>query len=390
MADMPNVSGQSLVSQNPKSDVMGGKEVAAMGNPKPKRNKFVIACAVLASTNSVLLGYDIGVMSGAVLFIRKDLDLNDTQVQILIGSLNLICLLGAALAGKTSDLVGRRWTMALAALIFFIGAVVMSLAPSYAWLMVGRLIAGMGVGYALVIAPVYTTEVAPASTRGTLTCFPEIFINAGILFGYVANYAFQGLPTHLSWRVMLGMGIIPPFFIGVFVLFMPESPRWLVMKNREEDAMKVLLRTSDSEAEATQRLAQIKDGIEYARKNLKKDGGQNFDPLKDDGEGTWAELITKTTPTIRRMLVVGLGIQFFQQASGIDAIVYYSPVTFKKAGIKSQNAVLGATMAMGFVKTGFIVLAGVFHRQSRAETAVAHQHDRVDTLACVFGSVFNS
>lgn len=257
--------------------------------------------------------------------------------------------------------------MALAAAIFFVGAVVMSLAPSFAWLMVGRLVAGMGVGYALVIAPVYTAEVAPASTRGTLTCFPEIFINLGILLGYVANYAFQDLPAHYSWRVMLGMGVVPPFFIGVFVLFMPESPRWLIMRNRNEDAMKVLLRTSDSVAEAEERLAQIMEGIQYAQKNLRKggpistqevvDGG---DSLKSEGEGTWGELLFRNTPTIRRMLLVGLGIQFFQQASGIDATVYYSPVTFKKAGIKSQNAILGATMAMGFVKTGFIVVAACF------------------------------
>ncbi|GLJ23711.1 hypothetical protein SUGI_0449310 [Cryptomeria japonica] len=351
----------NLGAQRSEEDFITVKEVLAMETSKPKRNMYVIACAVLASTNSVLLGYDIGVMSGAVLFIRKDLDIKDLEVEILIGSLNIICLLGAALAGKTSDAVGRRWTMALAALIFFVGAVVMSLAPSFAWLMVGRLVAGMGVGYALVIAPVYTAEVAPASTRGTLTCFPEIFINLGILLGYVANYAFQGLPAHYSWRVMLGMGVIPPFFIGVFVLFMPESPRWLIMKNRNEDAMKVLLRTSDSEAEAEERLAQIMEGIQYAQKNLKK-GGQSseVDPLKSEGEGTWGELIFKPTLTIRRMLMVGLGVQFFQQASGIDATVYYSPVTFKKAGIKSQNAILGATMAMGFVKTGFIVLAAFF------------------------------
>ncbi|XP_059076146.1 polyol transporter 5 isoform X2 [Cryptomeria japonica] len=306
---------------------------------------------------------DVGVMSGAVLFIRKDLHVNDLQVEMLIGSLNLICLLGSALAGKTSDAVGRRWTMALAALIFFVGAVVMSLAPSFAWLMMGRLVGGVGLGYAIVIAPVYTAELAPASTRGMLTCFPEIFVNLGILLGYVANYAFQGLPTNYNWRVMLGMGAIPPFFIGVFVLFMPESPRWLVMKNRNEDAMKVLLRTSESEAKASELLAQIMEGIQYAQKNLEKkdlSSEGEGDPLKSKGEGTWGELIYKTTPSIRRMLIVGLGIQFFQQASGIDGTVYYSPFTFKKAGINSQNAILGATMAIGFVKTGFIVVAAFF------------------------------
>ncbi|XP_057818827.1 probable polyol transporter 4 [Cryptomeria japonica] len=302
-------------------------------------------------------------MSGAGLFIAEDLDIGDRELLILVGSLNLICMLGAALAGQTSDAVGRRWTMALAALIFFMGAVVMSLAPSFAWFMVGRLMAGIGIGYAHVIAPVYIAELAPASTRGMLTCFPEIFNNLGILLGYVADYAVQGLPARYSWRVKLGMGIVPPIFMVVFVLFMPESPRWLIMKNRNEDAMKVLLKTSDSEAEAEKRLAQIMEGIQYAQKNLRK-GGQRSevdgDPLKSEGEGTWVELLFRTTPTVRRMLIVGLGLQFFQQACGIDATVYYSPVTFRGAGIKSQNAILGATMAIGIVKTGFIVVAAFF------------------------------
>ena len=95
--------------------------------------------------------------------------------------------------------------MALAAFIFLIGALVMAVAPSFGWLMVGRSVAGIGVGYALLIAPVYTAEVAPAASRGALTCFPEIFINVGILIGYIANYALQGLPPHLNWRVMIGL-----------------------------------------------------------------------------------------------------------------------------------------------------------------------------------------
>uniref|UniRef100_A0A0C9S5Z2 TSA: Wollemia nobilis Ref_Wollemi_Transcript_16013_1921 transcribed RNA sequence n=1 Tax=Wollemia nobilis TaxID=56998 RepID=A0A0C9S5Z2_9CONI len=352
-----------LPEQKPKMDpIVANGEVGLKISKKAKsrRQKFVIMCAVLASTNSVLLGYDIGVMSGAVLFIRKDLHVNDLQVEILLGSLNLICLLGAGLAGRTSDALGRRWTMALAALIFLVGAIVMALAPSFAWLMVGRLVAGMGVGYALVIAPVYTAEVAPASSRGTLTCFPEIFINTGILLGYVANYSFQNLPAHYSWRVMVGLGGVPPLFIGLFVLLMPESPRWLVMKNRNDDAMEVLRRTSDSEAEAEERLALIMEGIQYAQTNMKKAGSAASDPLKSEGEGSWGDLLYRPTPAIRGMMIVALGVQFFQQASGVDATVYYSPVTFKTAGIKSQNGLLGATMAMGFVKTIFIVVAAFY------------------------------
>uniref|UniRef100_A0A0D6R2N4 Major facilitator superfamily (MFS) profile domain-containing protein n=1 Tax=Araucaria cunninghamii TaxID=56994 RepID=A0A0D6R2N4_ARACU len=339
---------------DPKEDQAMEKSVSG----KPPRNFFVIACAVLASMNSILLGYDVGVMSGAAIFIRKDLHLNDVQIEMLIGSLNIIALLGAALAGRTSDAIGRRWTMALAALIFLLGSVVMALAPSFAWLMVGRLLGGVGVGYALLIAPVYTAEVSPASSRGALTSFPEIFINVGILLGYIANYALKGLPVNLNWRVMLGLGVLAPIFLGIGVLAMPESPRWLVMRNRNDDALKVLFRTSDSRAEAHERLAGIVEGIQYAQRKADKNNPDSIpgDPLKSSGEGPWREIYKPTRPVLR-MLIVALGVQFFQQAAGIDATVYYSPVIFKKAGLKSEGAILGATIAVGFAKAGFVVVA---------------------------------
>lgn len=352
-----------MVSAAGALDSMGWKEQEAMdidkSKPKNKipRNKFVIACAVLASTNSILFGYDVGVMSGAVIFIKKDLKIDDVKEEVLIGSLNIISLVGAALAGRTSDAIGRRWTMALASFIFLIGALVMAVSPSFAWLMIGRSVAGIGVGYALLIAPVYTAEVAPAASRGALTCFPEIFINVGILIGYIANYALAGLPTHLNWRVMIGLGAVPPLFLGVAVLMMPESPRWLVMKNRNDDAMKVLLRTSVNQAEASERLEQILEGIQYAQREASVNKSSNPNVIsKSDGEGKWRELYNPTK-AIKRMMIIALGIQFFQQAGGIDATVYYSPVTFNAAGINSQGAVLGATMAVGFAKAGFVVLA---------------------------------
>ncbi|KAL7002746.1 putative polyol transporter 1 [Sarracenia purpurea var. burkii] len=123
---------------------------------------------------------NIGVMSGAGLFIKDDLKISDVQLEILMGIINLYSLLGSAAAGRTSDWVGRRYTIVLAAAIFFVGALLMGFATNYAFLMVGRFVAGIGVGYALLIAPVYTAELSPAASRGFLTSFPEVFINTGI------------------------------------------------------------------------------------------------------------------------------------------------------------------------------------------------------------------
>ncbi|KAF5778456.1 putative major facilitator, sugar transporter, major facilitator superfamily [Helianthus annuus] len=120
-------------------------------------------------------------MSGAQKYIQKDLHCSDTQIEILVGILNLYSLVGSAAAGRTSDWIGRRYTIVLAGAIFFLGAILMGFATNYAFLMVGRFVAGIGVGYALMIAPVYTTEISPSSARGFLSSFPDFFINVGKL-----------------------------------------------------------------------------------------------------------------------------------------------------------------------------------------------------------------
>ncbi|KAK1561024.1 hypothetical protein Q3G72_033560 [Acer saccharum] len=321
----------------------------------PKRNKYAFACAILASMTSILLGYDIGVMSGAAIYIKKDLKITDVQVEILVGTLNIYSLIGSAAAGKTSDWIGRRYTIVLAGAIFFAGALLMGFSTNYAFLMVGRFVAGIGVGYALMIAPVYTAEVSPASSRGFLTSFPEVFINGGILLGYVSNFALSKLTLRLGWRMMLGIGAIPSVFLALIVLVMPESPRWLVMQGRLADAKKVLDKTSDSKEEAMLRLADIKeaagippecnDDVVVVPKNGRS------------GEAVWKELLLHPTKSVRHILIAGVGIHFFQQASGIDAVVLYSPRIFEKAGITSDTEKLLATIAVGVVKTIFILVA---------------------------------
>jgi sugar porter (SP) family MFS transporter len=321
---------------------------------KPKRNKYAFACAMLASMTSILLGYDIGVMSGAAIYIKRDLRVSDVQIEVLLGIINIYSLIGSCLAGRTSDWIGRRYTIVLAGAIFFIGALLMGFSPNYSFLMFGRFVAGIGIGYALMIAPVYTAEVSPASSRGFLTSFPEVFINSGILVGYISNYAFSKLSLKLGWRMMLGVGAIPSVILAVGVLAMPESPRWLVMKGRLGDATKVLNKTSDSKEEAQLRLAEIKHAAGIPEECT--DDVVEV-KIKNTGEGVWKELFLYPTPTVRHIVIAALGIHFFQQASGIDAVVLYSPTIFQKAGINGDTHLLLATIAVGFVKTMFILVA---------------------------------
>ncbi|KAI3867683.1 hypothetical protein MKW92_036101 [Papaver armeniacum] len=330
------------------------QSVAGSAGRRGGMNKFVLGTSLLASTNSLLLGYDIGVMSGAVLFIKDYFKLTNVQVEIMVGSLNVCSIIGSILSGKTSDWIGRRYTIVLAALTFLIGALLMGLAPSYPFLLAGRVVAGIGVGYSLMVSPVYTAELSPAATRGFLSSLPEVFITVGILVGYISNYALSGIQPKINWRIMLGIAVFPAFAIGVGVLTMPESPRWLIMKGRIDEARQVLRRTSSGEEEAEFRLQEISKDISGGSDGSSS-GSSNW-----KGQGAWRELLCKPSRPIRRILIAAIGINFFMQASGNDAVIYYTPQVFKAAGIKKKKQLVGVTVIMGIAKSSFVLISAAF------------------------------
>lgn len=311
----------------------------ATATPPAKRNKYPFFCAVLASMTSGLMGYNVAVTSGAQIFMAEDLGMSDAQIEVLSGVINIYSLVGALLAGWTSDRLGRRLTIVLANAFFLVGPLAMALAGGYTLLMVGRFIAGVGDGYALVIAPVYAAEIAPASSRGLLSSLPEIFINTGVMLSYVSNLAFSGLPVHLSWRVMFAAGVVPTVFMAAGVFTMPESPRWLVMKCRVAEAKAVLDKTSDTPAEAEQRLLEIEDVV-----------------MDSSGDrGAWKEVATKAG--VQRVLATVVTLQFFQQASGIDSVVLYGPRVLAMAGVTSNSLLLSLNILFGVAKVGSILIA---------------------------------
>lgn len=208
--------------------------------------------------------------------------------------------------------------MGLGAIVFQIGAAIMTFAPSFTVLMIGRLLAGVGIGFGAMVSGVYIAEISPAGARGTLTSLPEICINIGILLGYVSNYAFSGFSEHINWRIMLGVGILPSVFIGFALFMIPESPRWLMMEKRVLETRAVLLQISESEAEVEERLSEIEESAGLMKS------------MKSEEKEVWRELLNPSA--VRRMLYAGCGIQLFQQITGIDATVYYSPTIFKDAG----------------------------------------------------------
>jgi len=348
----------------------GDAEAPLLAKPAAKRNKYPFFCAVLASMTSVLTGYHMAVMSGAQIFMAEDLGISDAQVEVLSGVINIYSLVGALLAGWTSDRHGRRLTIVLANVFFLAGPLATALGGGYAALMVGRFIAGLGSGYALVVAPVYAAEIAPASSRGLLTSLPEIFMNTGAMLSYVSNLAFSGLPVHLSWRVMFAVAVVPTVFLAAGVLTMPESPRWLAMKGKVAEAKAVLDKTSDTPAEAEQRLLEIEAVVSSG----------------EGGGGAWKEVATKAG--VRRVLAIVLTLQFFQQSSGIDTVVMYAPRVLAMAGVTSTTLLLSLNVLFGIAKAGSVLIAmALADRVGRRPLLLASTGGMTASLL-VLGSLF--
>ncbi|EAY81614.1 hypothetical protein OsI_36783 [Oryza sativa Indica Group] len=276
--------------------------------PRRRRNMYAFGCATLASMTTILMGYNLALMSGAQLFVREDMALRDAEIEVLTGSMNVFMLVSILAAGWAADVLGRRGTLVLANAFLMAGALAMSLGATYAALMAARFVTSVGVGFSLVVAPVYNAEISPASARGVVSTLFEMFVNIGILLGY--------------------------------------SPRWLAMRGRHADARAVLVRTSDSVEEAELRLEEIKHAAEA--------------PPQEDGGGVWRELLLRPTAMVRQILTCVVGLQFFQQASGVNVVVLYSPVVFKKAGMASNTSVLAAIVAVGVAKTCSILVATLF------------------------------
>lgn len=288
-----------------------------------------------------------------MIFIKEDLKISDVQVEVLAGILNLCALVGSLAAGRTSDYIGRRYTIVLSSIIFLAGAILMGYGPNYAVLMAGRCIAGIGVGFALMIAPVYSAEISSPASRGTLTSLPELCISFGILLGYVSNFGFGRLSLKLGWRLMLGIAALPSIALAFGILKMPESPRWLVMQGRLEDAKAILLQVSNSKEEAHLRLRDIKLAAGIVDENVVV----TKLPSNSRGQGVWKELFLRPTPAVRWILIAAIGIHFFEHATGIEAVVLYSPRIFKKAGVTSKDKLLLATVGVGLTKAVFILTA---------------------------------
>ncbi|MDG5819657.1 sugar porter family MFS transporter [Natronococcus sp. A-GB7] len=303
------------------------------------RNSFVYVVAALAALNGLLFGFDTGVIAGAMLYIQNSFDLTAlfgypmsasfVEGLIVSGAMGG-AIVGAAFGGRLADRLGRRRLILVGAVIFFVGSLIMAIAPNVEVLIFGRLINGVGIGFASVVGPLYISELAPPKIRGSLVSLNQLTITSGILIAYLVNYAFSGGG---DWRWMLGLGMIPAVVLFVGMLFMPESPRWLYEQGRVDDARDVLSRTR-TESRVAAELREIKETV-------KTESGTVGDLFK---------------PWVRPMLVVGVGLAAFQQVTGINVVMYYAPVILESTGFQDTASIL-ATVGIGVVNVVMTLVA---------------------------------
>jgi SP family sugar:H+ symporter-like MFS transporter len=302
---------------------MSNATSAAGGNS----NKLVY---FFGSLGGLLFGYDTGVISGAILFISQELRLTPFLEGLVVASLLLGAAAGAASAGPLSDRLGRRNLIIIAAILFTVGAIGAALAPNVGVLVLFRVVLGLGVGAAALVVPLYLSEIAPTQIRGAISSLNQLNIVVGILLAYIVNAL---LANAEAWRWMLGLAAIPSLVLLIGMYFLPETPRWLVSQDRDEDARDVL-RRSRNEEETEREIREIRE-------------------VEEQEEGGLGELAASW---VRPALVVAIGLAVFQQIIGINTIIYYAPTTLTNVGYGAAAAIY-ANLIIGVVNVLMTLVA---------------------------------
>jgi sugar porter (SP) family MFS transporter len=281
----------------------------------------------------VLFGYDTGVISGALLFIPNDFKLTPFLQGAIVAGLLLGAMIGAAFAGRLSDRLGRRRLIIIAAVVFTIGALLAALAPTVWVLIAARVTIGLAVGSAALVVPLYLSEIAPTEVRGAITSLNQLMIVCGILAAFVVNAI---LASSGDWRLMLGLAAVPSIILLVGMLFMPETPRYLVHAGEEETAHKVLEDLPGDER-PEERIGEIRE-------------------VDSEEEGQTGLAALWQAKWVRPALLVATGLAVFQQLVGINTIIYYAPTTLTNVGFAKTSAIY-ANLIIGVINVGMTVIA---------------------------------
>jgi major inositol transporter-like SP family MFS transporter len=300
---------------------------------------YLIKLTVISTLGGLLFGYDTGVISGALPFLKEDLQLSSVQEAAVVSSLLFGAMIGALIGGKLSDVLGRKGALRFCAVVFFLGALGSALAPSFGVMLPARIILGIAVGAAAATVPVYLAEMAPAHRRGRMVTINELMIVGGQLLAFAINALINALFGGQSvWRWMLIVAAIPAIALFIGLFFLPESPRWYAVRGRLDDAKRVLS-LSRPPHEAAEEYNVV---ATHAQRDVSEDKGAALRDLR-------------AYPWMRRVLWIGIGLAIVQQATGINTVNYYAPTILESAGL-GTSAALVLTIAVGVVGVGGTIL----------------------------------
>lgn len=301
--------------------------MSASGN-----TKYLILLTTVAALGGLLFGFDIAIITGAAPFIQEYFDLDEFTLGWAVSSLLWGCIFGAAVAGRITDMYGRKKILLLVAVLFTITSIGTGIAPDINIFVVARFLGGLAVGAASILSPMYISEIAPSSSRGRLVALYQLSIVLGILISYFINYLLHDIGD-TNWRWMFLTGTIPSLFFFFLLFLVPETPRYLFKKGKKDESYKILEKINGTE-EADKAIVQIEESLTETKVSFRQ-------LLK---------------PGYRHMMWVGFGLAVLVQISGINTIIDYAPIILKTAGWKI-DAALFSTFVIGFVNLIFTLVS---------------------------------
>ncbi|WP_026196968.1 sugar porter family MFS transporter [Sciscionella marina] len=298
-----------------------------------RATRLVLLASVTAAVGGLLFGYDTGVISSSLIFIKREFGLDALEQGMIASALAVGAILGAVGAGPLADRFGRKPAVLAASGVFAIGGVFAALSPDAASLIAARVVIGVSVGAASVLVPLFIAEIAPPAIRGRLVTLNQLMITIGILVSYLIGYLLSEIE---GWRWMFAFAVIPAALLAAGMSVLPETPRWLIAHDRMDRARTELarLRTGeDVDRAVEEEIAAIRD-------------------TKAQGRVGWRQV---TGRSVRPALLVGLGIQFLAQLTGVNAVIYYAPTILTNAGLGASAAIL-ATVGVGVINVVMTVV----------------------------------
>lgn len=294
---------------------------------------YILGISFISALGGYLFGFDFAVISGALPFLQKQFGLDSYWQGFATGSLAIGAIIGCVIAGKMSDRYGRKKGLLIAALIFAISSLAMAFAGSRNIFIVARCMAGIGVGMASMLSPMYIAEISPAHLRGRMVAINQLTIVIGILITSLVNYNLRNIGED-AWRWMFGLGVVPSVLFFTGALWLPESPRWLVKAGQTSKAQNILSRIGGADF-ARDSLSSIQRSLEGATKI------------------NYASLLNKA---VLPAVIIGIGLAVFQQLCGINVVFNYTPRIFESIGATREDQLL-QTVLIGGINLVFTLLA---------------------------------